>query len=173
MPEITPTPRSLNQGRYPSPAQIEAYAGEEVQFSDDLIATVMKWKKEVWYPFKRNGVFGKLFAISVLIDTFNEFYGKNVKLDIGPDCYQPDRDRILLVSPSVITGMHEYGHALYGEDELKACAYSIHLFKRCFPIAYEQLEWDGHVLRRREIPQGMTAEDVAGMEPDDEEVQNG
>lgn len=167
MPEITPTPQAIRRNKYPSPAEIENYAGIEVQFPGSLVATVAKWKKEVWYPFKKNGVFGKLFALSVLVETLNEYYGKDVTLDIGPDCYQPDRNRILLVSPSIITTMHEYGHALYGDDELKACAYSIHLFKKCFPLAWEQLEWDGHVLRRREIPQGLSAEDVAGMEPDE------
>ena len=160
------------QSRYPSPTQIEAYGGEEVQFSDELISLVMDWKKKTWYPLKRDGVFGKMYALYILVQLLNEHYDMSIRMDIGPDCYQPTKKRILLVSPSVITTLHEFGHALFGDDELRACAYSVHLFKRTFPKAWEQLTWDGHVLRRKVIPEGQTVEDVAGMEPD-EEVSNG
>jgi len=48
---------------------------------------------------------------------------------------------------SIISALHELGHALYGESELEACAFSIKLFAKVFPTEYSKLEWHGHMLK--------------------------
>jgi len=50
-------------------------------------------------------------------------------------------------NPSIISALHEFGHYLYGKSELKACRFSVHLFKEIFPIAYKKLKWEGHMLK--------------------------
>jgi len=50
-------------------------------------------------------------------------------------------------SPSIISALHEFGHYKYGRSELKACRFSVHLFKEIFPIAYKKLKWEGHMLK--------------------------
>lgn len=48
---------------------------------------------------------------------------------------------------SIISALHELGHALYGTSEVDACAFSIKLFAKVFPTEYSKLEWHGHMLR--------------------------
>lgn len=49
-------------------------------------------------------------------------------------------------NPSIISTLHELGHHFYGNSEKTACRYAIGIFKMCFPLAYEKLEWSGHML---------------------------
>ena len=66
----------------------------------------------------------------------------------GMSNYRPRDHRIVLVGKlSVITFLHEFGHALgYGERE--ACRWSINLFRKCFPRQYSRLIHVGHTLVR-------------------------
>ena len=47
---------------------------------------------------------------------------------------------------SIISGLHELAHHLYGKSELKACRWSVWLFKICFPQQYKKLKWSNHLL---------------------------
>lgn len=51
--------------------------------------------------------------------------------------------------PSIISSLHELAHHFYGKSELKACRWSINIFKKCFPKEYKKLEWKGHTLIKR------------------------
>ena len=76
-------------------------------------------------------------------------------------CYRPRDHRIVLVGKlSVITLLHEFGHALgYGERE--ACRWSINLFRKCFPRQYSNLIHVGHTLvRPQDISVTLTRESV-------------
>lgn len=52
---------------------------------------------------------------------------------------------------SILSTLHELGHHLFGASELDACRFSVWLFRAAFPNAYDQLEWDGHTLRRPRV----------------------
>lgn len=62
--------------------------------------------------------------------------------------YSPDEKKIRgnKDKPSIVSTLHELGHHFYGNSEKIACRYSIGLFKTCFPLTYEKLEWQGHML---------------------------
>ena len=64
--------------------------------------------------------------------------------------YNPDTDTISIDynNPSIISTLHEIGHALFGSSELKACKFSVWLFKTVFPKAFQKLKWDGHMLKK-------------------------
>ena len=47
---------------------------------------------------------------------------------------------------SVVTYLHEFGHAL-GKGERSTCIWSINLFRRVFPRSYARYRHDGHFLR--------------------------
>lgn len=66
-------------------------------------------------------------------------------------CYTPKTKTITLDrnNPSILSTLHEYGHHLLGPNELEACAWSISLFKECFPKAFQKLEWKGHMLVKK------------------------
>ena len=52
---------------------------------------------------------------------------------LGNGWYQPGTQTMALVGKlSVVTLLHEWGHALYGHSEAKAIRYSIGLYKRVF-----------------------------------------
>ncbi len=46
---------------------------------------------------------------------------------------------------SVITMLHEIGHALHGRSERTACAWSLAYFRACFPKSWERLRFSGHM----------------------------
>lgn len=62
-------------------------------------------------------------------------------------CYVPSRNRIILPELSVVTYLHELGHAR-GWDERQACRWSINLFRRIFPQSYARCRHRGHMLIR-------------------------
>ena len=66
----------------------------------------------------------------------------------GRSFYSPFADEIVLVGRlSVITFLHEVGHVLYGRSELKACRWSLQLFKKTFPRSFSGLLFERHVAR--------------------------
>ena len=70
----------------------------------------------------------------------------------GGSHYSPSRNRITLTGRlSVITYLHEFGHAL-GYGEQGACRWSINLFRRFFPRSYSRLQAEGHTLIRPRVP---------------------
>jgi len=62
--------------------------------------------------------------------------------------YMPTTMKICLDrnKPSIISTLHELGHHLYGPSELRACRWSIYLFRTCFPKMYKKLKWSNHLL---------------------------
>ncbi len=69
--------------------------------------------------------------------------------DSGSSCYIPAVQAIILRGKlSVVTYLHEFAHHLFGGNERKACRWSINLFRRCFPLSWEKINFDGHMVRR-------------------------
>lgn len=66
-------------------------------------------------------------------------------------CFYPDINTIIIQEdrPSVLSTLHEIGHAVWGDSELDACRFSVKLFMTIFPEIYKTLEWDGHMLRKK------------------------
>jgi hypothetical protein len=64
----------------------------------------------------------------------------------GGSFYCPALKQIVLVGrPSVITTLHEVCHYLHGESEHVACAWSLRLFRDCFPRSWSRLKFSGHM----------------------------
>jgi hypothetical protein len=62
-------------------------------------------------------------------------------------CYDPTRDLIMLPQFSVVSYLHEFGHAR-GYDERETCRWSINLFRRIFPRSFARCRQEGHMLLR-------------------------
>jgi hypothetical protein len=60
-------------------------------------------------------------------------------------CIPALRTIILRGRLSVITCLHEVSHLLNGPSEHVACAWSLRLFRDCFPRSWSRLRFDGHV----------------------------
>ena len=88
-----------------------------------------------------------------------EIYGIDVKFRCHPSIlenshsgqsnYNPISRTITLHGRlSVLTFLHEWGHALKGRSEREACRWSVNLFRRVFPDNFERLRNNarGHFL---------------------------
>jgi hypothetical protein len=64
----------------------------------------------------------------------------------GGSFYCPATKQMALVGrPSVITALHEVSHHLREESEHVACAWSLRLFRDCFPTSWSRLKFNGHM----------------------------
>lgn len=135
--------------RYPTKEQILA---EEMLISDIEISTLTKWKRTVWSKVRKESDEKKVEALIKLISRMGKIYKLKLKTQydvaIPTAFYNPLHATIILNNTSIITTLHELGHAIFGPSELKACAFSVQLFKEVFPEAYKKLKWDKHMLKR-------------------------
>ena len=89
----------------------------------------------------------------MLLTIVDMLLGKNKQVSImfgDKYCFLP-KDRLIILdhhNPSIISTLHEIGHAKFGPNELKACAWSVQMFQTVFPKAYSKLEWHGHMLKK-------------------------
>lgn len=116
------------------------------------------WKKTLWN--KKLETEEKKTAITMLIMFITESHNnKNngtkyrpIKIrfnsKIPSSCYSKLYDTITLKDYSIISALHELGHAIHGNSELKACSWSIKLFRYSFPVAFDKLHWEGHQLKQ-------------------------
>jgi hypothetical protein len=70
----------------------------------------------------------------------------------GASCFVVSANAIVLRGRlSVVTYLHEFAHAR-GMNERQACAWSINLFRKCFPRSWSRVRFDGHMVRTGEQP---------------------
>ena len=134
--------------KYPTKDEIFA---EPISIDDTTIKVVNNWKKEFLKSWKDKPNMEKLIDLKVLLFAINMSQSEpvNLKVELGPAyCCVLKTKTIYFdpTKPSIISALHEYGHILYGSSELKACRWSVILFKTCFPTLYEKLTWKGHLL---------------------------
>ncbi len=138
-------------GNYPSKEEIME---NPPTHKPGVIKLVKQWKKEIWFPLRAAEPTDeqKFEALKTLLTRVaQECYQKPVEVDYQaevPSCfYNPTLNRITINnSLSILSSLHELSHHLFGASELKACRWSIHLFKKSFPKAFSMLEWRGHML---------------------------
>lgn len=112
--------------------------------------TIKSWKTIIWK--RKENIPEKIKAIKILLIIMAENH-KNITLKIkyrpqkSSACYIPKYNTIILKDCSIISALHELGHAIYGKSELKACSWSVKLFQHSFPVAFNKLHWEGHLLR--------------------------
>jgi len=139
---------SVRGSAYPDKETILA---EEQKHKPEIIKAVRQWKRETWKEVKRGTDEEKFNALSGLCHKMAEIYRKPLSVIFSPEApscsYSPVNHTISINSSlSIISAMHEFAHHIFGADETKACKWSVWLFKKTFPKAYEQLEWQGHLL---------------------------
>lgn len=118
-----------------------------------VIIAVKAWKRST-KEIRKDGTEEQRFEnLKNLIEILSALYETEVSVDYEPNwpssCYNALSKTITLNgSLSIITALHEFAHHLHGPDELKACRWSVWLFKKTFPLAFEKLQWRGHLLTR-------------------------
>lgn len=112
------------------------------------IETTIIWKKHMWQ--KTNNTEEKIKTIKNLLQLLLQTHNMDTRIifksRVPSACYSKKYDTIILNNSSIISALHELGHAIYGSSELKACSWSTKLFQESFPITFKKLKWRGHLL---------------------------
>lgn len=153
---------------YPTTEEVKDNLLSEEEFKimntwgTEVIKITRLWKISIWNYIKDNENEDRLRAIAeLIIQINNEIDEKNEvtilfhtkesqhKFSSMSSCYSPNTKEIHLKgNQSIITALHELGHHIFGSNELKACVFSISLFKIVFPKAYTRLKWNNHILTK-------------------------
>ena len=107
---------------------------------------IRKYYNGQWKKYSRND---KIQYLMILINNLGKIHDNPPKPFTGPYYSYIPMEKIIVLdrnNPSILSTLHEFGHAINGESELQACRWSVHLFMACFPKAYSKLVWKGHML---------------------------
>ena len=138
---------TIKSMKYPTKEEILA---DKSKIKPKIIGVVNSWKKAFlkdWKNTPNEIKFGRLQALVLAITVIG--YNKIVFIEKSKtNCYDSDKITIYLdkTKPSIISTLHETAHFLFGPSELKACRWSVKVFKECFPSEFKKLKWQGHLL---------------------------
>jgi hypothetical protein len=137
----------------PYPATVDESIDDSLRYRAGVLQLVAEFAVD--HPFRGTNLerFRKLAALHVaLCDIYGRFpilcaeglTGEHS----GGSSFSPVSNTITLRGRlSVITYLHEFGHAL-GKNEAGACRWSLNIFKRVFPVAFSRLTAVNHTLTR-------------------------
>lgn len=111
-----------------------------------------EWKYKNYKGWKEKDVKTKHEALYNLIHQLSRLHGHPCNVTtIDEENYYDTETHTINISkskPSIISALHEFGHHMYGESELKACSYSIWVYKLIFPKMYKKMKFEGHLLTK-------------------------
>lgn len=130
---------------------------KELKPVDDIVKTIVNiWKKNYYIKkWKQTSEMDKRKNLVYLIECLSQYFLPSQRLPVKFKWednwnYIPKTNTITgkKENLSIISALHELGHAIYGISELKACVFSIEIFKACFPKEFKKLKWEGHMLMK-------------------------
>lgn len=137
---------------YPTPEEIMDHP---ISFRLSTIDIVTDWRAAHFGSWPSLEKSTRVDALSALARKLLQSYGVEVFTVQNGDAYsyRPD-SRTLTIdreNPSIISTLHEVAHAIYGASELQACRWSVWLFKKVFPKAFDNLTFapGSHLLVRK------------------------
>ena len=135
--------------QYPTKEDILATKPE---FDKRMLWCFRQWKAITIPNWKNLDKSQKTLCLEFLIYVITPYYNKEIpKVKWDKEYKYNTRTKTIFLNqnnPSIISTLHELAHHLYGPSELKACQWSIHLFKQQFPNSYKKLKWEGHKLTK-------------------------
>ena len=136
---------------YPTPQEIMKV---KPKFRKGTVLITKLWKTTAMKNWKKEDKWVKMEKLGLLIEALSALHRKNSPGIMLGERYEYNIvDKTICLdqnNPSIISALHELGHYLYGKSELKACRWSIWLFKECFPELFKQLEWKKHMLVKKQ-----------------------
>ena len=142
--------------KYPTKAEILTKI-DKFEIDKEHFKLLSGWKTVFWK--KNDNQESKVLALSILVDmltknkvitTYEPGAHTCCFVRVGQigQTYVKIPTIVINKSLSILSTLHEVGHYFHGDSELKACLYSIKLFKKVFPKAFKKLKWDGHMLKK-------------------------
>jgi hypothetical protein len=121
---------------------------------DGYIPTVKNWKKQ-YYNKKWSALSTehKKEALANLIYQIATLDKQIILVAFGTEYSYNKLNKLITIghNASIVSTLHEIGHALWGDKEIDACRYSVAIFMQVFPKEFKQLTWDGHMLKRKNV----------------------
>ncbi len=150
---VTPEQGDLVKRQREYPATVAEILDDNMQFQPEVLAALEHFRDSK--PYKGT-VMERAGKVVALYEELSAFFNIPVPLlSISAKSgdlfchYQRVTHHIMLNDKlSIVTALHEYGHAL-GMNERETCGWSINLFRKFFPEAYAKLEPRGHQLFRK------------------------
>jgi hypothetical protein len=125
------------------PTADEVLAAPELTYRPEVVRFVFAWKRE-WQGRRRTPD-----AIGALLRGLADVYQTPVDVTFmsGASDSADLRGHITLNADhlSVITALHEFAHHRFGASEMKACRWSVQLFRKTFPRTFARGRFVGHV----------------------------
>lgn len=135
---------------YPTKEEILA---KNPKINKKIIKATISWKKDLLKNWKKAENKEKIIMLRELLYTLIiNLHIEAPYVKTGPIYAYEQKTKTIYLDinhPSIISTLHELGHHIYGSSELKACRWSIWLFKECFPNQYKNLEWNKHLLIKK------------------------
>lgn len=155
-----PAPSGSEENPYPK--TVEEVLDDKLDFPDDVLKALYTYKgSKPWTGKSKErqkkmkvlvADLAKAMALKVppklifVQSDFEQFVA--MALGIPGPCYVPAFHTIFVVGKlSVVTLLHEFGHSM-GLNEMQTCKWSINLFRKVFPDQFNQINTEGHMLRR-------------------------
>ena len=106
------------------------------------------------WKLSKNSEMKKFESLQYMLKNLGNIYDKPVRVkyirENSSAYYNTGNRTIYLNKPlSIISALHEFAHHIFGNSELQACRWSISIFSKAFPKAYDKLQWKGHMLIKR------------------------
>jgi len=143
----------INNGVGNYPNDVEEMLDPNMKFKGDVLRAVKKFKRNKEY---RIGKESREEGMKILLKELSTAYGipevglanvATLMLEMNGRADLTNNKIWLGSRLSLITLLHEFAHMI-GKNEIKACKWSLNLFKRIYPRAFERLIFVGHMARR-------------------------
>jgi hypothetical protein len=139
-----------NQNRYPQ--SVEELDLDNVVLAPEVVAVVKAFAKTHPWRGTLEEKIQKLLrlnsdvALAMNVRAPRLVFEIDESVDSGRSSYCPATKTITLNGRySIVTFLHETAHHLFGPSEYTACAWSLALFKRVFPVSFSHLKWVDHM----------------------------
>ena len=120
------------------------------KFRNGTILITNLWKATSMKTWKKDEPWVKIEKLSLLIQALSLIHLKEPPKILYQTSYACNKKEkkiyVDYTSPSIISTLHETAHYIFGPNDLKACQWSIWLFKECFPESYKKLIWNKYLL---------------------------
>ena len=119
----------------------------EVEMLEEFLNESREYPKEAIRLGDATDELGRLADFLVF---FMREIGLKTKVYFGEEAhgnlYYHDHDQIHIISTNLLAGLHEVGHALYGDSELQASRYSTSLMLATSKMKYQIPLFNRHIL---------------------------
>lgn len=146
----------MKKNNNPYPKTVEEVLDDSIKYRPATEEAILNFKKsKPWRGTKRERQKKIRILLRELAGAYDIYTPQIVFVHVNAGSFYFPRANLIVLEQetdgrySVVTLLHEFGHAL-GKNEVETCRWSINLFRKFFPKSYGRLVPKGHLLYRPE-----------------------